>query len=67
MSSEEMRTELEIFVNEGLRAGWRGWPLKSETPQGRSGGRRAGVAGLQIWRGSRRRPVPPVGLLALSA
>lgn len=26
MSSEEMRTELEIFVNEGLREGWRGWP-----------------------------------------
>jgi hypothetical protein len=26
MSSEEMRTELEIFVNRGLREGWRGWP-----------------------------------------
>jgi hypothetical protein len=26
MSSEEMRMELEIFVNEGLREGWRGWP-----------------------------------------
>ncbi len=26
MSSEEMRTELEIFVNQGLREGWRGWP-----------------------------------------
>jgi len=26
MSSEEMRNELEIFVNEGLREGWRGWP-----------------------------------------
>ncbi len=26
MSSEEMRTELEIFVNDGLREGWRGWP-----------------------------------------
>jgi hypothetical protein len=26
MSSEEMRTELETFVNEGLREGWRGWP-----------------------------------------
>ncbi len=26
MSSEEMRTELEIFVNEGLREGWQGWP-----------------------------------------
>jgi hypothetical protein len=26
MSSEEMRSELEIFVNQGLREGWRGWP-----------------------------------------
>jgi hypothetical protein len=26
MSSEEMRNELEIFVNQGLREGWRGWP-----------------------------------------
>ena len=26
MSSEEMRTELEIFVNQGLREGWHGWP-----------------------------------------
>lgn len=26
MSSEEMRTELEIFVNQGLQEGWRGWP-----------------------------------------
>ena len=26
MSSEEMRTELEIFVNRGLREGWCGWP-----------------------------------------
>jgi len=26
MSSEEMRAELEIFVNQGLQQGWRGWP-----------------------------------------
>ncbi len=26
MSSEEMRTELEVFVNQGLQEGWRGWP-----------------------------------------
>jgi hypothetical protein len=30
MSSEEMRAELEIFVNAGLQEGWRGWPLKSQ-------------------------------------
>jgi hypothetical protein len=28
MSSEEMRVELESFVNTGLREGWCGWPLK---------------------------------------
>ena len=26
MNPEEMRAELEIFVNRGLREGWRGWP-----------------------------------------
>jgi hypothetical protein len=29
MDSEEMRTELERFVNTGLQEGWHGWPLKS--------------------------------------
>ena len=28
MSSEEMRIELEAFVNAGLQEGWGGWPLK---------------------------------------
>jgi len=31
MSSEEMRIELEAFVNTGLREGWCGWPLKEES------------------------------------
>ena len=31
MSSEEMRMELESFVNAGLREGWHGWPLKIGT------------------------------------
>lgn len=30
MSSEEMRMELEQFVNAGLREGWTGWPQKAE-------------------------------------
>ena len=30
MSSEEMRTELEVFVNQGLQEGWRGWPRHDE-------------------------------------
>jgi hypothetical protein len=70
MSSEQMRVELEIFVNEGLQAGWRGWPLKSETPKGRTGRGRAGGALLQLWRGGRRKPVSPIGRrgpVALSA
>ena len=28
MSSDEMRVELESFVNEGITQGWHGWPLK---------------------------------------
>jgi len=32
MCSEQMRAELESFVNKGLKEGWRGWPLKSQTP-----------------------------------
>ena len=32
MSSEQMRVELESFVNKGLKEGWRGWPLKSQPP-----------------------------------
>ena len=54
MSSEEMRIELESFVNQGLRKGWRGWPRKgpregvrrgfcvARTTVGRLGGLRAG-------------------------
>lgn len=29
MSSEEMRVELESFVNRGLQEGWHGWPRKN--------------------------------------
>ena len=31
MSSEEMRVDLESFVNKGLHEGWRGWPVKYES------------------------------------
>jgi len=37
MSSEEMRTELEIFVNQGLREGWRGWPRHDSRGSYRTG------------------------------
>ena len=30
MSAEEMRTELESFVNQGLEEGWRGWPTRGQ-------------------------------------
>lgn len=35
MSSEQMRVELESFVNKGLKEGWLAWPLKSHTPSGK--------------------------------
>jgi hypothetical protein len=28
MDSEEMREELESFVNQGIEEGWGGWPVK---------------------------------------
>ena len=34
MSSEEMRIELERFVNQGLQEGWTGWPVKAGTCMG---------------------------------
>ena len=34
MSSEQMRIELEAFVNIGLQEGWRGWPLKGQADGG---------------------------------
>jgi hypothetical protein len=32
MSAEEMRNELETFVNRGLSEGWGGWPTKGFSP-----------------------------------
>ncbi|UCD50684.1 MAG: hypothetical protein JSW27_24575 [Phycisphaerales bacterium] len=32
MSAEEMRIELEAFVNQGLEEGWCGWPTKGPLP-----------------------------------
>jgi len=42
MSSEEMRVELESFVNQGLQEGWVGWPAKSE------------LTGICMWSGRGR-------------
>lgn len=30
MGPEEMKNELEQFLNRGLREGWTGWPVKVE-------------------------------------
>jgi hypothetical protein len=67
MSSEQMRTELEIFVNIGLREGWRGWPLKSEVQEGRPRSSRSSGASLRFWRGGRSKPASPMGRLGLFA
>lgn len=32
MSAEEMRSDLEAFVNRGLSEGWSGWPMKGLSP-----------------------------------
>lgn len=42
MSSEEMRIELESFVNQGLQEGWGGWPPKRE------------ISGISVWSGRDR-------------
>ena len=49
MSSEEMRVELETFVNAGLQEGWCGWPLKGQSRvQWASGVLLAGP--IRLWR-----------------
>ena len=32
MNSDEMRVDLESFVNKGITEGWQGWPLKGPLP-----------------------------------
>lgn len=49
MSSEEMRTELEAFVNAGLREGWSGWPLKGESRMSRTPGLPVHPRPARIW------------------
>jgi len=34
MSAEQMRVELESFVNQGLRDGLKGWPVKTASTPG---------------------------------
>jgi hypothetical protein len=51
MSSEEMRIELEIFVNQGLQEGWHGWPRHDD----RGFHRTAGTEGTDRTYGTVRR------------
>jgi len=44
MNSEEMRNELEWFVNTGLREGWTGWPRHD----GRNSGRAQDMGGHRL-------------------
>ncbi len=48
MSAEDMRIELETFVNQGLEEGWGGWPTKGPWPDRRElvGARRDPLAGI---------------------
>jgi len=55
MSSEEMRVELEAFVNAGLQEGWRGWPLKEESRVSRTSDLPLYARRVAIHRGSDRR------------
>ncbi|OHB67753.1 MAG: hypothetical protein A2Y77_08160 [Planctomycetes bacterium RBG_13_62_9] len=61
MSSEEMRMELESFVNAGLREGWRGWPLKDEALEGPRFSDRFGLAALSAWCSSRGSSTVSIG------
>ena len=62
MSSEEMRIELERFVNTGLQEGWTGWPVKVGTcTSSRFTGQWSGVSG-RSWLGGCDGAVRPVGL-----
>jgi hypothetical protein len=66
MSAEDMRIELEAFVNQGLAEGWCGWPTKGPLPDGKelTGTGYAPVAGLgqravpRDWWFPRSAPVP---------
>jgi hypothetical protein len=62
MGPEEMRMELERFVNVGLQEGWSGWPLKVESCiSGRFGGQWA-TASVQPWLGGSDRVVRSDGM-----
>jgi hypothetical protein len=65
MSSDEMRVDLESFVNKGLREGWQGWPLKSQLSCHHEGVRsvllRAMSASAESSRGNLARSLPGEG------
>ncbi|HON90797.1 MAG TPA: hypothetical protein PLS24_02545 [Sedimentisphaerales bacterium] len=64
MNSDEMRIELEQFVNNGLREGWTGWPLKAKggaCVQSRWGGQWS-VLPDRAWRRGLDERICPAGM-----
>jgi hypothetical protein len=57
MSSEQMRIELEAFVNTGLREGWRGWPLRAPGDGGHGLAGRAGGGWTAVCHSKRSLPI----------
>lgn len=67
MNSDEMRIELEQFVNKGLREGWTGWPLKvGACGENRLAGQWAGFP-ARVWRCRREGMICPAGMEATFA
>ena len=62
MSSEEMRVELEAFVNIGLREGWCGWPLKEESQVNQASGV-LHAGSIRFWRRQGSGSIAPRGRL----
>ena len=62
MSSEEMRVELERFVNTGLQEGWTGWPLKVDACVSSRFARQWPAASAASWLGGSDGLICPAGL-----
>jgi len=62
MNPDEMRIELEQFVNKGLREGWTGWPLKvGACVESRLAGQWSALP-ARAWRCRRDGAICPIGM-----
>ncbi len=59
MSADEMRTELESFVNQGLAEGWCGWPTTRQPSRFEQWQETycSGPMALASWQGGREGPL----------